>query len=123
MFNDRLIVSVGSEVDVEGGSPTGEETPIIGNVTIEYILTENGRYRLKGFHRNEFENVIDGQVIVNGIAIIFTQEFNKFNELWDALVKSSTKAEKERKAELKAAKEAQETKEETVDESIEKKKN
>lgn len=123
MFNDRLIVSVGSEVDVEGGSPTGEETPIIGNVTIEYILTENGRYRLKGFHRNEFENVIDGQVIVSGIAIIFTQEFNRFAELWDALVKSSTKAEKREKAKLKAAKEAQKDQEEHIDESIEKKKN
>lgn len=123
MFNDRLIVSVGSEVDVEGGSPTGEETPIIGNVTIEYILTENGRYRLKGFHRNEFENVIDGQVIVSGISLIFTQEFNKFNELWDALVKSATKAEKEEKAKLKAAKKAHKEKEESVEKSIEKKKN
>lgn len=122
MFNDRLIVSVGSEVDVEGGSPTGEETPIIGNVTIEYILTENGRYRLKGFHRNEFENVIDGQVIVSGISLIFTQEFNKFNELWDALVKSTTKAEKEKKAKEKAAKKAQQAKEKSVDDSIEKKK-
>ncbi|WP_235982447.1 translocation/assembly module TamB domain-containing protein [Gelidibacter maritimus] len=123
MFNDRLIVSVGSEVDVEGSSPTGEETPLVGNVTIEYLLTENGRYRLKGFHRNEFENVIDGQIIVNGIAVIFTQEFNKFNELWDALVKSTTKAEKEEKAKLKAAEEAQKEKEEKVDASIEKKKN
>lgn len=122
MFNDRLIVSVGSEVDVEGGNPNGEETPIIGNVTIEYILTENGRYRLKGFHRNEFENVIDGQVIVSGISLIFTQEFNKFTELWDALVKSTTKAEKERKAKEKAAKKAQEAKEKSVDDSIEKKK-
>ncbi|MCK0114605.1 translocation/assembly module TamB [Gelidibacter sp. F63206] len=123
MFNDRLIVSVGSEVDVQGSSSTGEETPIIGNVSIEYILTENGRYRLKGFHRNEFENVIDGQVIVSGIALIFTQEFNKFNELWDALFKSTTKAEKKQEAKLKAAEEAQKIKEEAVDESIEKKKN
>ncbi|WP_417370354.1 translocation/assembly module TamB domain-containing protein [Gelidibacter japonicus] len=123
MFNDRLIVSVGSEVDVQGSSSTGEETPIIGNVSIEYILTENGRYRLKGFHRNEFENVIDGQVIVSGIALIFTQEFNKFSELWDALLKSSTKAEKKQEAKLKAAEEAQKIKEEAVDDSMEKKKN
>ena len=122
-FNDRLIVSVGSEVDVQGSSSTGAAAPIIGNVSIEYILTENGRYRLKGFRRNEFENVIDGQTIVSGIALIFTQEFNKFSELWDALVKSTTKKEKQLEVEKKAAEEAQKAKEEATDESIEKKKN
>ena len=122
LFNDRLIVSVGSEVDVQGSSPTGEETPIIGNVSIEYLITENGRYRLKGFHRNEYENVIDGQTVVSGIALIFTQEFNKFNELWDALSKSTTKAAKKEKAKLEAAKEAQKAKEENTTESIEQKK-
>lgn len=121
LFNDRLIVSVGSEVDVQGSSSTGEETPIIGNVSIEYILTENGRYRLKGFHRNEFENVIDGQIVVSGIALIFTQEFNKFSELWDALVKSKTKQEEQVAAEKKAAEDALKAKEEAVDESMEKK--
>lgn len=122
LLNDRLIVSVGSEVDVQGSSQTGEQTPIIGNVSIEYILTENGRYRIKGFRRNEFENVIDGQTIVSGIALIFTQEFNKFSELWDAMVKSSTKEEERLEAEKKAAEEAQKAKEEATDESIENKK-
>ncbi|MBI6115204.1 translocation/assembly module TamB domain-containing protein [Salegentibacter maritimus] len=84
LLDDRLIVSVGSEVDVQGGNRPGEETsPLIGNVSIEYLLTENGRFRLKGFRRNEFENVIDGQLIVSGIAFIFTREFNEFQELWD----------------------------------------
>ena len=113
---------MGSEVDVQGSSPTGEETPIIGNVSIEYLITENGRYRLKGFHRNEYENVIDGQTVVSGIALIFTQEFNKFNELWDALSKSTTKATKKEKAKIEAAKEAQKAKEENTTESIEQKK-
>lgn len=84
LLDDRLIVSVGSEVGVQGESRPGEEaSPLIGNVSIEYLLTENGRFRLKGFRRNEFENVIDGQLIVSGIAFIFTREFNEFQELWD----------------------------------------
>ncbi|TYB79889.1 translocation/assembly module TamB [Bizionia myxarmorum] len=110
LFDDRLIVRVGSEVDIEGSSSTGEETPIIGNVSIEYLLTESGRYRLKGFSRNEFENVIDGQTVVSGIAVIFTQEFNKYNELWDALFKAETKEEKEAKERKKAEKNAVEQK-------------
>ena len=54
--------------------------------------------------------------------MIFTQEFNKFRELWNALSKSTTKAAKKEKAELKAAQKAQKEKEEITDESIEKKK-
>ncbi len=122
LLNDRLIISVGSEVDVQGSSSTGEQTPIIGNVSIEYILTENGRYRIKGFRKNEFENVIDGQTIVSGIALIFTQEFNKFNELWDAMFKSQTEKQERIEAEKKAAEEAQKAKTEAIDESIEEKK-
>lgn len=83
LMDDRLIISVGSEVDVQGSNPTGETNPLIGNVSLEYLITENGRLRLKGFRRNEFENIIDGQIIVNGIALIFTREFNKFKELWE----------------------------------------
>ena len=126
LFNDRVIVRVGSEVDIEGSNSNGEETPIIGNVSVEYLLTESGRYRLKGFSRNEFENVIDGQTVVSGIALIFTQEFNKYNELWDALFKAQTEEEKrikaEKQAEKKAAKERQKEKEESTKKSIEEKK-
>ena len=115
LFDDRLIVRVGSEVDVQGSSPTGQATPVIGNVSVEYVLTEDGRYRLKGFRRNEFENVIDGQTIVSGIALIFTQEFNKFSELWDALVKSKTEEEKANQEEIEKAKEKLEEKDEQND--------
>src|SRR5690606_40470780 len=77
-FTYTTLFRSGSEVDIEGSNSNGEETPIIGNVSVEYLLTESGRYRLKGFSRNEFENVIDGQTVVSGIALIFTQEFNKY---------------------------------------------
>ncbi|WAC03900.1 translocation/assembly module TamB [Lacinutrix neustonica] len=102
LFDDRLIVRVGSEIDLQGSSSTGETTPLIGNVSIEYLLTENGRYKIKGFRRNEFENVIDGQTIVSGIGLIFTQEFNKFSELWDAILYNETKEEKLERDRLKA---------------------
>jgi hypothetical protein len=90
LFNDRLTVRVGSDVNVQGSGPTEESTPVIGNVSLIYDLTKDGRYRLRGFRRNRFENVIDGQTIVSGIALIFTQEFNRFSELWKALFDKKT---------------------------------
>lgn len=97
-MNNRLIVQVGSTVDVEGNSQTTEEgSPIIGNVSLEYLLSENGRYRLKGFRKNEFESVIDGQLIVTGIAFIFNREFNKFKELWSSSVRKELKRREQEK--------------------------
>ena len=112
LFNERLTVRVGSEIDIQGSSTTGEQTPLIGNVSLEYKITEDGRYRLKGFRKSEFENVIDGQTIVSGIGVIFTQEFNEFQELWKALLGSnsdkntSEKKPKEEENQPKSAKES-----------------
>ncbi|WP_439132856.1 translocation/assembly module TamB domain-containing protein [Polaribacter sp.] len=88
LFNERLTVRVGSDLDLQGTNATAQQTPIIGNVTLEYKITEDGKYRLKGFRKNEFENIIDGQTIVSGIALIFTQEFNEFSEMWAAIFRS-----------------------------------
>ena len=86
LFNDRLIVTAGSAVDVEGSAQPGqEETPIIGNVSLEYLLTKDGKYRLKGFRKSTYENIIDGQLIVTGVALIFNREFNKFSQLFNHL--------------------------------------
>ncbi|MFS4446518.1 translocation/assembly module TamB domain-containing protein [Maribacter sp. 2307UL18-2] len=86
LFDDRLIVTAGSALDVEGSAQPGqEETPIIGNVSLEYLLTKDGRYRLRGFRKSEYENIIDGQLIVTGVALIFNREFNKFSQLFNPL--------------------------------------
>lgn len=93
LFDDRLIVTAGSAVDVEGSAQVGKsETPIIGNVSLEYLLTQNGTYRLKGFRKNEYQNIIDGQLIVTGVALIFNREFNKFSELFNPLKNTEEKA-------------------------------
>ncbi|GGD67188.1 hypothetical protein GCM10011412_00990 [Maribacter cobaltidurans] len=86
LFNDRLIVTAGSAVDVEGSASNSDTaTPLIGNVTLEYLLTEEGTYRLKGFRRQEYQNIIDGQLIVTGLAFIFDREFNKFSQLFNPI--------------------------------------
>ena len=94
LFDDRLVVTAGSAVDVEGSAQSGQgQTPIIGNVSLEYLLTQDGRYRLKGFRKNEYENVIDGQLIITGLALIFNREFNKFSQLFNPLKDNDEKDE------------------------------
>lgn len=83
LFNDRFRVEVGSQVDLEGQqSQQQQATDIIGNIMVEYLLTEDGRFKLRAYRKNEYEGLIDGQVVVTGISIQFSKEFEKFNELW-----------------------------------------
>ncbi|MEX2513706.1 MAG: translocation/assembly module TamB domain-containing protein [Cyclobacteriaceae bacterium] len=82
-IDDRLIVQVGSQIDIEGSSPTQETgNSMLGNVSVEYLLTKNGRYRLRAFRKNQFESIIDGQLLVTGLSLIFNRDFNRFRELW-----------------------------------------
>lgn len=98
LFDDRLVVTAGSAVDVEGSAQPGqEETPIIGNVSLEYLITKDGTYRLRGFRKNEYANIIDGQLIVTGIALIFNREFNKFSQLFSPLKEEESPDVKEKK--------------------------
>jgi hypothetical protein len=99
LLDDRLIISVGSEVDIEGSAAEGESTPIIGNVALEYLLTPSGRWRLKGFRKNQFDNVVDGQLVVSGVALIFTREFNKFKNIFNTVKEKEEKARKEEEEE------------------------
>ncbi len=84
LMDDRLILQVGSQVGIEGEQGPAEQggNEIIGNVSLEYLLTEDGRFRLRGFRKNEFEGMLEGQIIVTGISFILNKEFNKLKEIW-----------------------------------------
>ncbi len=83
LFDDRLIVQVGSQVDLEGSSQSSEQAnTVLANISFEYMLTEDGRWRIRAFRKNQFESIIDGQLILTGGGLIFNREFNEFPELW-----------------------------------------
>ncbi|MCH8533975.1 MAG: translocation/assembly module TamB [Flavobacteriaceae bacterium] len=111
LFNDRLVVEAGSQVNVQGDQRPGESNVALGNVSVEYLITEDGRWKARGFRKSEYENVIDGQVFVSGIALIFTREFNEFEELWKSLFATSKKLEELEKEELEEAEEMEQDQE------------
>ncbi len=91
LFNDRLVVQVGSQMDIEGSSHNQDQAnALLGNISLEYLLTENGRYRVRAFRKNQFESIVDGQLIVTGFGLIFNREFNRFLELWRGLETDAT---------------------------------
>jgi hypothetical protein len=91
LFNERLSIQLGGTLDVEGEKARqNSASNITGDVNVEYKLTKDGRYRLKGFRHNQYEGVIEGQLVETGAGIIYVRDFNK----WKGLFKKPPKSPK-----------------------------
>jgi translocation and assembly module TamB len=82
-FNDRFSVQVGGSVDVEGERTRQNNLgDLAGDILVEYKLTEDGRYRLRGFRQNEYEGIIEGQLTETGAGIMYTKDFDRWRDLF-----------------------------------------
>ena len=114
LLNDRLKVTVGSTIGLEGPQQANQETSkIAGDVALDYQLSKDGRYRVRAYRKNDYQVALQGQVVETGVAFIITFDYNKFSELFHR-----SKEEKEARAKQKEQekrrkeKEAREDKEE-----------
>jgi hypothetical protein len=98
LFNERISVQVGGNVDVEGAkAKQNSASDITSDVTIEYKLTKDGRYLLKGFRHNQYEGAIDGQLIETGMGVSYVHDFNKWKDFFRAPKKAKvTNPEKQK---------------------------
>jgi hypothetical protein len=55
---------------------------IAGNIALDYQLSKDGRYMIRFFRRNQYEGVVDGYIIENGLSFIISADFNKLSELF-----------------------------------------
>jgi translocation and assembly module TamB len=97
LFNDRLTVSVGSNIGISGARAEQQSaSSIIGDVSAEYTLTPDGRYRLRAYQRNVTETVVQGQVVETGLTFMLVMDYNEFKEIFQ-----KRKEEKEAKRKRK----------------------
>ena len=81
LFNERVVVQIGSQVDLEGSQRRQQNaSDIFGDVSVEYLITEDGVYRVRAFRRNQFEGALEGQLIITGTSLMYNREFNRFSE-------------------------------------------
>ena len=94
LFNDRLTVAVGSNIYLEGDKSAGNNTSaLVGDVSVEYKLTRDGRYRIRVYQRNANETIVQGQVVETGAAFMIVMDYDQFREI---LGKSKKETRKER---------------------------
>lgn len=86
LLNDRLIVNVGSDVGLQGPAnnvTSVQNSSISGNFSLDYKLSRDGRYRLRAYRQNDYQEVIQGQVIETGVSFILVMDYDKFKELFE----------------------------------------
>ncbi|MBD1396491.1 translocation/assembly module TamB domain-containing protein [Pontibacter sp. JH31] len=123
-LNDRLTVRVGTDIGLEGQRESQQNmSGFGGDVSVEYSITTDGRLRVRGFQRNQYEGFLEGDVRATGLALIFVRDYDNFSDLFRnlerrearkaerRLVQAAKLSEKEkRKQEIEAAEEVQEIK-------------
>ncbi|MHA4806707.1 translocation/assembly module TamB domain-containing protein [Flavitalea flava] len=88
LFNDRIQVNVGSNFDVQGTGNTNQSASnIAGDVAVDYRLTKDGRYMIRAYRKNQYEAVVEGQVVESGVSFILTLDYNKFREIFASVKK------------------------------------
>jgi len=117
-LNDRVTVTVGNNFNLEGQNQPGQKTTdIAGNLSVNYKLTEDGRYMIRAYRKDEFI-VIEGQVVETGVGFSITYEYNKFKELFVKKSKEDKERAKKYKQDQKEKKKAQKQAEEKHDEAV-----
>ncbi|MGN7822226.1 translocation/assembly module TamB domain-containing protein [Chitinophaga sp. 22536] len=101
LFNDRLTVSVGSNIMLTGN--TQNASSLVGDISIEYKLSRDGRYRLRVYQRNDNQTVIQGQYTETGVAFMLVMDYDEFREI---LQRSKRESRAQRLRDKKAQKQA-----------------
>lgn len=87
LFDERLNVSVGTNIALEGGQQGNEATnagnSTSPNINIEYMLSKDGRYLIRAYRKNEYEGVVEGFVVETGVGFVMSVEYNKFKEIFE----------------------------------------
>jgi hypothetical protein len=91
LFTDRVRVTVGSNFQLGEVNPNQDVSNIAGDVDVDYKLTKDGRYMIRAYRRDQYQSVIEGQVVETGLSFILTFDYNAFYELF------STKKKEEKK--------------------------
>ena len=82
LFNDRVIISVDGVAGNDADEVAGTSQTYLDNITAEYLITDDGSFRLKFFNDRDRDILIGGNVVRFGGRITFSQEFDRF--FWSA---------------------------------------
>ena len=102
MFNNRLVLDGNFGVSNNNSSTTSTTTKsnnssnLIGDVSLEYKLSESGKYRVKAFNRSNdnTDAAISGGPFSQGVGIFYREEYENLSELYRRYLSKFKRKEK-----------------------------
>ncbi len=81
LWDERVMID--GNVGVKGANNTENTNNIVGEVTVEVKITPDGRFRAKAFNKSNNDILYKNYApYTQGVGIFYTQEFNKFSDLF-----------------------------------------
>lgn len=93
LFNDRLTITSGLAFSVQGLQNSGIFN--IGDVLIEYAITEDRRFRVRMYNQNNYNVTANGRLFRQGIGVSYRREFDSLEEFFKGMKAAASKSLKE----------------------------
>ncbi len=101
LFDDRL--SIDGNFGVRGTTTTQNTSSVVGDILVEYKITNDGRFRVRAFNRtNDISFLEDNAPYTQGVGIFYRKEFEKFGKLLKSEKKQKRKEQRKKSKEEKA---------------------
>jgi hypothetical protein len=84
LLNNRLLIDGVFGMSYENQSSQQQASSIVGDINIEYVLTDNRRWRLKAFNRtNTSDNLMyNNAPYTQGVGVSWQRGFDKIGDLF-----------------------------------------
>lgn len=80
LFNDRL--SIDGNFGVRGTASSQQTSNVVGDINVEYKITQDGRLRVKAFNRTNNLTLLENNApYTQGVGVFFRKEFERFGDL------------------------------------------
>ncbi|ULQ57066.1 translocation/assembly module TamB [Flavihumibacter rivuli] len=80
-MNERLTFVVGSAIDFGISAAQSSTFQFLPDVTAEYKLTPDGKFRVTFFYRNNWSYIAQNALARSGISLAYRRDFDKINEI------------------------------------------
>ena len=82
-LDERLRITAGGNIELEDETRRQvNPSDIAGDFSVEYLLTPDGRFTLRGYRERKYQDIYDGELVETGLSVIFRQTYTTFRELF-----------------------------------------
>lgn len=81
LFNDRLVLDGSVGYGGVNMATNNNANAIISDFSIEYKISQDGRFRLKAFNRSNQNNLIQNSLFTQGLGLYYRVDFDRFKEV------------------------------------------